>query len=661
MSQITVSGHMRNLAGVNVAGSVVFNLVNYGDALPRILGTNAIVPVSITFQADNTGFWVGQVNGNDTIDPGGTNTPPTTYYSLTFVDPLGKVIQSLPFQFVGTGPANLDSQAPLVTVPTPGPVPNNAALLGSNNFFTGNNTFTGKNVISAQSIEGVLYADQFNGADMGAKINAAYAACPTAPSCTIIMVPQGTFNYTTPITFPTVGVQVILQGMGSSQIAGTSNVGGTVLNYTPTTGSAITIDWTPSTGGGYTPGGGIRDLTLVNNPASLTNGGSGSSAIGVNIGPVNGGAHKALFQNVRVMGFGTGTNTTDTGVASWGMEFNNCSWNYNNTGVSFAMGEEQTMFIQCVSSANGVNFNYASTATSGDTTYIGGSIDSATTMGVECNASNQIFSAIGTHWENKGVSGNVHYTHGTGCTINLTDCLAENDNASPSSAPWFDGAFFNVKGLSVASGGAGLSGFLFNVRNLGEIHVTSNNASLFPPTSIAFIGAGTTVVSNDPTNGIQMFGFKLPTILGSNNVTLLNRQAPAATITGTGSAATLYSYSLPGNIMAAAKGIRVTCHINHSTGTASTQYAFNFGATSVVFTTSGNSGYGQLCAEVWNNAGVTNAQTVTTTTVIGATSDSRGTTSSSIDTTAPVTITCTFNVVSSDAVTPAGFEVELIQ
>lgn len=143
MSQITVSGHLFNLSGAATAGTVTFTLTNYGDNQPRVLGTNAIAPISITFAANASGVWSGSIQGNDTIDPGASNTPPTTFYSVTFVDAQGRVVQSLPFQFTGAGPANLDSQAPMSTIPSPTTPPNNAALLAANQTFTGNNTFNG--------------------------------------------------------------------------------------------------------------------------------------------------------------------------------------------------------------------------------------------------------------------------------------------------------------------------------------------------------------------------------------------------------------------------------------------------------------------------------------------------------------------------------------
>jgi len=329
----------------------------------------------------------------------------------------------------------------------------------------------------------VLYADDFPGIDMGAKINAAYAAAPAAPSCTVIVVPNGTFDFTTQILFNTLDKAVILQGQGASI------TGGTILNYTPTTATAaITIDWSNPDGGGFAPGTGLRDLTLSN--GNLTVGGSGSSATGISIGPVNSGAPFAEFSNVRIEGFGIGIDVPDVGTQSWGMVFRNVVLCYNNTGVSFQKTEEQITFVACKILLNGVGVNY-DTGSSGDATYLGGSIDSNTIMGVEFNHSTTIFTAVGTHWENLGVSGDVHYVHGTAATLNIEGGIALNDNTTGTSGSWFYNAFFNVQGLVLYSGGATQSDYVFSVQVAGNISVFVSNAAVISVSRIAFTGAGT--------------------------------------------------------------------------------------------------------------------------------------------------------------------------
>lgn len=91
--------------------------------------------------------------------------------------------------------------------------------------------------------------------DIGAQINAAYAALP-ANGGEIVVVPPASgscYNYTTPIVFNTSGKYPILEGAPASS-------GGVCLNYTPTTATAaLTLDYVPVSGvsqGGH----GLRNI-----------------------------------------------------------------------------------------------------------------------------------------------------------------------------------------------------------------------------------------------------------------------------------------------------------------------------------------------------------------------------------------------------------------
>jgi hypothetical protein len=79
-------------------------------------------------------------------------------------------------------------------------------------------------VVGVKNLEGVLYADQFSGSDIGAQINAAIAALPSA-SCTsagtpcggTVMIrpsPSGCYSFSTTINIPT-SVPVNLAGNGT--------------------------------------------------------------------------------------------------------------------------------------------------------------------------------------------------------------------------------------------------------------------------------------------------------------------------------------------------------------------------------------------------------------------------------------------------------------
>src|SRR5260370_29449295 len=51
------------------------------------------------------------------------------------------------------------------------------------------------------NVNGIRFADQFPGADIGAKINAAAATCISVKQCRIMIPETGQLNFTTPINY----------------------------------------------------------------------------------------------------------------------------------------------------------------------------------------------------------------------------------------------------------------------------------------------------------------------------------------------------------------------------------------------------------------------------------------------------------------------------
>src|SRR6266550_2602297 len=62
--------------------------------------------------------------------------------------------------------------------------------------------------VHAKSLEGVAYADQFPGVDIGEKINNAYAACPST-GCHNVVAP-GDYSFTTSIVFGTANKAAVI-------------------------------------------------------------------------------------------------------------------------------------------------------------------------------------------------------------------------------------------------------------------------------------------------------------------------------------------------------------------------------------------------------------------------------------------------------------------
>jgi hypothetical protein len=156
----------------------------------------------------------------------------------------------------------------------------------------------------------------FTGSDIGAQVNAAYAALPSTGGV-IFIAPQtgGTcYSYSTPIVLNTAGKYVRLQGLGTVT-ATSSAMSGTCLNYTPRTATAaIMLDYVPAAATNPPTGHGLRDIGLINNQC-ITTGGCGSSATGIRVGNTNAGDYDSVMENVAVYGFATGyVNTNNLAV-----------------------------------------------------------------------------------------------------------------------------------------------------------------------------------------------------------------------------------------------------------------------------------------------------------------------------------------------------------
>lgn len=151
-------------------------------------------------------------------------------------------------------------------------------------------TGSGSAVIpTCATFQGVLCLDSVNsggvpGADAGAQLNNLYAGAPSF-GCRIHVV-AGTYNFATPINLGTNQKPCILEG---------DPAGATVLNYTATSGVAITLHW----GASHQYGAGIRDITLQG-PCATT---ACVAVTSVGINPIDEGDY---FLNFRVGTVGQG-------------------------------------------------------------------------------------------------------------------------------------------------------------------------------------------------------------------------------------------------------------------------------------------------------------------------------------------------------------------
>lgn len=205
---------------------------------------------------------------------------------------------------------------------TPG-TPTNSVQFNSAGAFAGssNLTFDGTattfaNTLNVQTFEQTKYADNFTGADMQAKINAAYAACTV--SCNIY-VPGGTYSGTTPMVFGTNGKFVSLRGAGGST---------TYLIYTPTSGTALTVNTGNPTGHLTSEISGIAfqgKTSLV--VAGQTN---ANTSVGIFYGGTNG-AVGINTHDISINGFGQNIQIADN---AYMLQFNNVADSGGNGGTN---------------------------------------------------------------------------------------------------------------------------------------------------------------------------------------------------------------------------------------------------------------------------------------------------------------------------------------
>lgn len=136
-----------------------------------------------------------------------------------------------------------------------------------------------------------VFPSNFPGSDIGAKINAAYASLPSSGGI-IQLEPSATcYTFTTPIVFGTGSKNVILRGTGGS----------TCLQYTATSGTAITFNTNGTIA--HAMALGLRDIVLEGTGGQFVP--TSNTSTGLLIGGTNGGEGFQMTAT-KVSGFNTG-------------------------------------------------------------------------------------------------------------------------------------------------------------------------------------------------------------------------------------------------------------------------------------------------------------------------------------------------------------------
>lgn len=228
------------------------------------------------------------------------------------------------------------------------------------------------------SLNGISYiggacASAWGGGDIGAQANAAYAALPSGGG-SIKVLPSLTGNpyqFSTPIVFATSGKYVLFEGIGVGAAQNLTSVTGTVLQFTPTSGDAITLDYVPTGATGWNGRHGINNLTLLANTQVLYGGTiatpNTATSRGVVLGNTNWGAMGASFTGLDIRGFST--NFFVSNQLSWGLKFDSFTSMFSKHGVHLQDIEQVTItnpkFI----------YNLVALEVSSEVTLVGGSLD----------------------------------------------------------------------------------------------------------------------------------------------------------------------------------------------------------------------------------------------------------------------------------------------
>ena len=274
-----------------------------------------------------------------------------------------------------------------------------------------------------KDLNGTVFVDAANsagwsGSDVGAWINAAYAYLLATYGTTIsgppagytgagvIDVGPGTFTYTTPIVCADQFFAIKIKGHGDGvgHAAG-PGLTGTVLNYTPTTGIAMTLAGASNNTGGVQ----LEDICLQG-------AGSGNSTTGLQWGLTAGGSPPpgsstagATATCVAIQGFGTGEVWNPSPQIAYAVNHYNCKVQFNGTGVT-PLGEANNWFGGLIAN----NATGIAGSNSGDALFFGTAFDDNTTTAI--NSSTGLFRSTftGCRFENANGGTDTYVTQTAG-------------------------------------------------------------------------------------------------------------------------------------------------------------------------------------------------------------------------------------------------------
>lgn len=608
---------------------------------PRVIGTGVLVPVNTQCQSPNNGVVSFLLYGNDVITVGGQAG--VTFYIVEFFDS-GNFVSGANYTInTADSPVDLSVKVP-ISVPPVVAAPTGdgtyARKDGGNQPFTGpiqapSAAITGALTAGSSSVSGTLTTQNANGdlwigngpGQYSSLANCIAAIPGTGGTC---HVPNGWTDptWTSNLTIGTSNTSIVLHGCATFPMStfiltkpiNVNNVAirGTILAQRDlnTANCARFVSTGTSTpivmgGAGFSSGVYLSDFFV-----DIT--GAGSSVHGIDLLGVDPGH----VYRVIVGGASSGS---QIGLNMDGQFAGSSATTQNVIVDSFgASGGGVTTAIRC---QNGCNYNvFNNLFPSINSTGIGLDLECVSGAGAIGNIGSMDFEILGTG-------------------IQFGNCSAISGNR------------FTL----------GLSG---NSNTTDAIFGASSKNNF-----INFVGVDNTfgpkITDNSPigTNGWKVAAVPDPLcITGSSGA-----------VTGTSSDVALFTCTIPPNWLGPGRGIEVAATFFHSTGTASTTYKLKAGSTTMNSQSStGVSGLspggGNLVREelkyyIYNSQGTQGTQFGWTENFVASHNVTNvilpdigiGGYNSSIDFTQSQTITFTFNVANTDAVTPESFRLRLLQ
>lgn len=352
--------------------------------------------------------------------------------------------------------------------------------------------------------------------DIGAAINAAYAALPSAGGG--IFIQSGTYTFTTPIVFNTSGKYVSLYG---------ANAASTFLQYTPTSGNAITYNC------GNPTGHIVYEITGFCLMGKTTLVAAGNTNTNTSIGIYYGGSNGAVGINthdMNVNGFGSNWEIASN---AYMLNYIACS-NSGGNGGQAARGAlihinaasnsgERNNFINCnftdPGNSDATNGIYITNAGTASNSFMNCSIDN---VQVRVGASDGQTIFVGCHWENPGApSGYPEYIPLLGVSSDSSTQISVIGNEFANSAT-------NRTWTTIIRHG----GQLYAVGN----HIDNYNGFTVTNFVLHDLNNGT---SSDHVSQTQVQGGALTNIIGGSGGVAHSRATGVATLTNVSNSYTI--------------------------------------------------------------------------------------------------------------------------